>query len=297
MPKTTLSFYLHIIAVAVIVFALGHFFYAHPEERAAAGVSKDGAQKESVYDRVIRTGTIRCGYAVWPPFFRKDANTGQLSGFNYDIIEAVGRELNLKIDWVEEAGFGNYIEGLKAGRYDVMCQTVWPDAGRLKNALVTIPAHYHKVHIITRSDDNRFDNGWQILNDPKFKVVAVDGDITDTIARTDFPKAQLVSLPQAADARQMFTEIETGKADATFVDYGFFLDYDKQNPGKLKVAGNVLRVYGSVFSVNNGEVMLKTLLDNTLIALINNGRIKEILSQHPTTAMSPAPTFVNTEQK
>ena len=297
MPKTTLSFYLHMIAVAVIVFALGHFFYAHPEERAAAGVSKDGAQKESVYDRVIRTGTIRCGYAVWPPFFRKDANTGQLSGFNYDIIEAVGRELNLKIDWVEEAGFGNYIEGLKAGRYDVMCQTVWPDAGRLKNALVTIPAHYHKVHIITRSDDNRFDNGWQILNDPKFKVVAVDGDITDTIARTDFPKAQLVSLPQAADARQMFTEIETGKADATFVDYGFFLDYDKQNPGKLKVAGNVLRVYGSVFSVNNGEVMLKTLLDNTLIALINNGRIKEILSQHPTTAMSPAPTFVNTEQK
>ncbi len=305
MPKTTLSFYLHIIAVAVIVFVAGNWLSSRgaaegsPDAMLMSGDSSSSARndnKETAYDRVMRTGQIRCGYALWPPFFRRDPNTNQLSGFNYDIIEAVGRELNLKIDWVEEAGFGNYIEGLKAGRYDVMCQTVWPDAGRLKNALVTIPAHYHKVHIITRADDARFDGGWQKLNDSRFKVVAVDGDITDTIARTDFPNAQLVSLPQSADARQMFTEIETGKADATFVDYGFFLDYDRQNPGKLKIAGNVLRVYGSVFSVNNGEIMLKTLLDNTLTALINSGRIAEILHRHPTTAMPPAATYIPSSQ-
>ena len=251
--------------------------------------------KESVFEKVVSSGELNCAYAIWPPFFSKDALTGELSGFNYDIIEAVGRELGLKINWSEEVGFGNYIEGLRSGRYDAMCQTVWPDPARFKNALVTIPAHYHKVHVVVRADDTRFDDGWRKLNDPQFKAVVVDGDITDTIARTDFPKATIVSLPQAADARQMFTEIETKKADATFVDYGFFKDYDSKNPGKLKRAGNVLRVYGSVFSVPSGETELKMLLDNALIALINSGRIEEILRKHPTTAMAPAPTYTPLE--
>lgn len=215
-----------------------------------------------------------------------------MSGFNIDIFEEIGKELGFEIEWTEEVGFGNYIEGLKAGRYDVMCQTVWPDPARFTNALVTIPAHYHKVHVVSRADDTRFDEDWRSLNDPQYKAAVVDGDITDTIARTDFPKAQVVAIPQAADARQIFTEIEMGKADATFVDYGFFLDYDRQNPGKLKIAGDVLRVYGSVFSVNNGELMLKTLIDNAIIALTNSGRIEQILRQHPTTAMSPNPTFL-----
>lgn len=243
-------------------------------------------------DRVLESGEINCAYALWPPFFDKDPNTGALSGFNYEIFNAMGRELGLKINWVEEVGFGNYIEGLKTGRYDAMCQTVWPDPARFKNALVTLPAHYHNVYIITRAVDSRFDNGWTILNDPQYKVSVVDGDITQSIAQTDFPLAQQVSLPQAADARQIFTEIETGKADATFVDYGFFQDYDRANPGKLKIAGDVLRVYGSVFSVPSGEVEFKMLLDNALIALINNGRIAEILEQYPTTAMAPAPTYL-----
>jgi ABC-type amino acid transport substrate-binding protein len=255
------------------------------------------ADSTSAFDRVIQKQEIRCGYASWPPFLSKDPNTGKIVGFNVDIIEAIGKELGLKIVWTEEVGFGNYIEGLRTGRYDMMCQTVWPDAGRLKNALVTIPVHYHKVHVIVRADDKRFDNGWQKLNDPQFKAAVIDGDITNSIANLDFPKAKLDSLPQTADAAQLFTDVETGKADATFVDYGFFQDYNKKNPGKLKIAGEVLRVYGSVFSVNNGEVQLKDMIDNALILLINSGRIAEILHKYDPASMPPAPTFVPSSGK
>ncbi|MBI1273587.1 MAG: transporter substrate-binding domain-containing protein [Alphaproteobacteria bacterium] len=246
---------------------------------------------ETAYERVMRTGTLRCAYALWAPFFQKDANTGKLSGFNYDIFMEIGKELGLKIEWAEEVGFGNYIEGLNTGRYDAMCQTVWPDPGRFTKATVTLPAHYHKVYVVVRADDNRFDNGYARLNDPSFKTVAIEGDITETIARTDFPQAKLVSLPQAADASQLFMEIAAGKADATFVDWGFFKSYDEANPGKLKTAGKVLRVYGSVFSVKLGDLDLKALFDNAIIALTNNGKIAEILQRFPTTAMPPAPTY------
>jgi len=283
------------IYIITIILAVGAS-YLTTQQMADSSVAVqdagEGSAEQAAYGRVMQAQTIRCGYALWPPFSNKDPNTGKLSGFNIDIFTEIGKELGFKIEWVEEVGFGNYIEGLKAGRYDAMCQTVWPDPARFTNAMVTIPAHYHKVHVVTRADDTRFDADWRVLNNPEYSAAVVDGDITDTIARTDFPKAQVVAIPQAADARQIFTEIETGKADATFVDYGFFLDYNNANPGKLKIAGDVLRVYGSVFSVNNGEVMLKTLLDNAIIALTNSGRIEQILRQHPTTAMSPAPTYL-----
>lgn len=257
-------------------------------------IGKDGGASahETAYERIMRTGTIRCAYALWPPFLDRDPNTGKLSGFNYDIWTAIGRELGLKVEWVEEVGFGNYIEGLKTGRYDAMCQTVWPDPGRFKNALVTLPAHYHKVHVVVRADDRRFDQGWAKLNSPEFKAAVIDGDITDSIAQTDFPLMKRDSLPQATDARQMFTEIETGKADATFVDYGFFKDYDSKNPGKLKIAGSVLHVYGSVFSLPPGEIALKSLVDSVMLKLTNSGDIATILSHYVTTAMPPAPTYV-----
>lgn len=253
----------------------------------------EAPSNNSAFDRVIENRTIRCGYASWAPFLQKEPNTGELSGFNVSIFNQIGKELGLKIDWVEEVGYGNYIEGLNAGRYDAMCQTVWPDAGRFTNALVTLPVHYHKVHVIVRADDKRFANGYSNLNSPDFTIVVIEGDITETIAKTDFPNAKLVRLPQNADASQLFLELVSNKSDAMFIDWGFFNSYDKTNPGKLKTAGNVLRVYGSIFSVKSGEIALKALLDSAIIALVNNGKIKEILEQHPTTAMPPAPTYID----
>ena len=45
--------------------------------------------KESTYERVIRTGEIRCAYAVYEPPLIKDPNTGKLSGIFYDVMEEV----------------------------------------------------------------------------------------------------------------------------------------------------------------------------------------------------------------
>ena len=48
-----------------------------------------GDDKESAYERVIRTGIIRCGYFVWPPFLAIDPNTNKKSGIFFDIVEEI----------------------------------------------------------------------------------------------------------------------------------------------------------------------------------------------------------------
>ncbi len=70
MPKTTLSFYLHIIAIAVIVVGLNNYLSSRTPDRAegspsiisgdsssASGLARND-NKETVYDRVMRTGVI-----------------------------------------------------------------------------------------------------------------------------------------------------------------------------------------------------------------------------------------------
>jgi ABC-type amino acid transport substrate-binding protein len=250
------------------------------------------AVAESTYQRVVRTGVIRCGYASWAPFISKDPNSGAIVGFNHDIFEAIGKELGLKVEWTEEVGFGNYIEGLNTNRYDMMCQTVWPDPGRFKNATLTLPVHYHKVYVVARANDERFDRDYEKLNDASFVAAAIDADITQSIAQVDFPKAKIDALPQNADAGQLFMEVADGKADATFVDYGFFQDYDKKNPGKLKTVGSLLHVYGSVFSMKAGEMDMKNLIDSAIVSLTNKGVIANILSRVDPNSIPPAPTYL-----
>lgn len=79
------------------------------------------ADKETAYDRIMKSGEIRCGYAISPPAMVQDPNTGEISGMDYDIWQEIGKELGVKIVWPEEAGWGNYITGLNSGRYDAFC--------------------------------------------------------------------------------------------------------------------------------------------------------------------------------
>src|ERR1700722_11275546 len=79
-------------------------------------------KQESLYDRVIRTGKIRCSYFVYNPICIKDPVTGKLSGIGVDALELVAKKLGLTVEYGEEVGLETLIEGLKTRRYD-LCVT------------------------------------------------------------------------------------------------------------------------------------------------------------------------------
>jgi len=70
-------------------------------------------ETNSLYQRVIKSGTIRCGYGMFPPYCMKDPNTGKLSGIFVEILNEAGKNLGLKIDWSEEVGWANIIQGIE----------------------------------------------------------------------------------------------------------------------------------------------------------------------------------------
>ena len=64
---------------------------------SSCATSSNGMQspsKQSLYERVIQSGKIRCCYIVYPPDCIKDPNTGKLSGISVEAIELVAKKLD-----------------------------------------------------------------------------------------------------------------------------------------------------------------------------------------------------------
>lgn len=240
--------------------------------------------RESAYDRVMRTGTIRCGIVLWPTYIEKDPNSGALSGLWYDYMEALASSLHLKIEWMPETTYPQMPEDLQSGRYDVFCGGLWPDAELSRSLDFTIPISYQVVQAFVRADDRRFDGNLAAINDKAVRVSVIDGLTPDIIRREDFPESTPVSLPQSTDVSQTFLEIVNNKADITFNSPETAERFTENNPGKLRQVETdaPLRLYPEVLAVRLGEDKLRRMLDNATVFLLNDGRVEKLLKKYET---------------
>lgn len=247
-----------------------------------SGNDAKAVQLEPVYERIIKNQTVRCGYAVWPPFFVKDPNSGEMSGIGYDFFETMAKSLGLKVEWTEEVGYGNYIEGLNTNRYDAFCTTVWPDAGRMAQTTLTVPTYYSTLYAYVRADDTRFDSDVSLINNPDVKIAAIEGDVTYSISQLEFPKAALYALSQMEDGGAMLMAVKTGKADVALLDEGIAEDFLATNLGSIRKVENAppVQAFGEHISIPKGEYQLKNMFDTAITTMINSGTAERILKKY-----------------
>ena len=237
---------------------------------------------ETAYDRVMRTGVLRCGYADWPPYVLiKDATTGKLSGIAPDITEAVAQKLHLKVEWTENTGWGSFVESLRDRRIDMMCAFSWRNGDRGRYLAYTMPVFYSAVFPYVAVDDHRFDKDLSLINSPAIRISAMDGETSDEIAKQYFPKATPVSVPQLGQITDILMNVATHKADVVFNEPSFVNDYIKANPNSLRRAQEEpFQTYPSVFAMDIHEMQLREMVDSALTELLNQGGIDQILSKY-----------------
>ena len=246
-----------------------------------AFTTKTITTKETVYDRVMRTGTIRCGYNTEPPFVVVDPNTHKVSGAGVDIIEEMGRLLGLKVDWTEQVGWDLISAGLQTDRYDLVCNGKWVLAPQARGGQFTPPIYFSTVQAYGRVDDTRFDGNLGHLNDPAFTVTSMDGEVNYYIARDLFPSAKRVEFPSMTDNGQLFEAVLTKKADITFAASFLGSDYMSRNPGKIKqVSVRPVALFDTAFMYKAGESAFGGVLDAAIRQMQAAGTIKAILDRY-----------------
>lgn len=241
-----------------------------------------GERKESVYDKTLRTEEIKCGYALWSPALYKDPNSNELKGYIYDIIEAAGQKMGIKIVWAEEAGWDTIVEGLKTRRYDMICTGLWATAARGRHIAFSQPFYYAPLYAVVRANDHRFDEDLSILNDPAYKIAVLEGEMSAIYAARHYPIASLHSIPQITGNSQVIKDVADKKADITFLEPSSFYEFDKNNPGVLRILDkeNPLNVLPTGFGLPIGDTAFADMVNAAVNELLYDGTIDRILKQY-----------------
>ena len=276
------------LAVLLVMLTTGPSAYAFGIERVTG----------TTMERIEKTGTIRCGYFTWPRYIAKDPNTGKLSGINYDMMEAIGKNLGLKIEWVAEVGVGDVATALDTNKFDVMCATVWPSPVRMRNLTLTLPTMYSVAYAFVRQDDKRFDGDLSKANRKDVKVSGIDGDYTQDLSLEKLPLATQVRLAQTASGSEILLQVASKKADIVFSDQGMVNEFLKNSPNTLRRVEGIgpVRYYGETLAVKRGEYHLKNMLDTSIMQLTNDGVIKNLVAKYrqdyKAEMYPPSPSFV-----
>ena len=238
--------------------------------------------KETAYDRVMRTGVLRCGYADFPPYlFTKDPTTGKIAGVFAETTEAVADKLGLKVEWAEGTGWGNLVESLRSHRIDAFCAGKWRDAHRGRYIAYGTPLFYMSVYPYVRVDEHRFDKDLTAINSPEVRISAMDGEMSDLIAKQHFPKAVEVSVPELGQITDIFLHVADNKADVVFNDSAIAEAFMKANPDKLRrVQDTPYQVFPTSLVVELHETELLAMLDSAVVELQHSGDIERIISKY-----------------
>jgi len=263
---------LTIIIAALVTFGVVHF-NATPQS--------DTAKKETAYERVMRTGTLRCGYYIYPPETTKDPNTGAMGGWAHDIVEAAAKELGWKVEWSEEITLDTIYEGVDSGRFDALCSTLWESPQRSKHVLFTQTVGFVTYYPFVRADDTRFDSDLKRINDPAVKIAIMEGEYGQVVANELYPLAGQTPLPRASQYNLIYQEVATRKADVLFTSPSSGQEFIRANPGVLKMINKeVVLMPASVLMLQTDEVKLKNLFDSTIRHLLNRGVVQNIFAKY-----------------
>lgn len=237
---------------------------------------------QTAFDRVASSHTLRCAYAAYDPFLIIGADKN-ISGIFHDIVEEAAKRLNLKVEWVEEVGYGNINSGFMTNRYDAFCAGLWPAGSRAANTIFSHAVVWDPVSVWVRGDDARFDGHIDTLNDPAYKIAVTDGDATVSMADALFPKAARISMSQNQTIGEEIAQVTTGKADAMFRDYlaaARFMKDAPPNAIKDISPSKPPLIYALTIGFNQHETALRDMFDVVIDDMDRDGTIARTIKTY-----------------
>jgi ABC-type amino acid transport substrate-binding protein len=275
-----------VVGLAIILALLWNaaFFSRHPS-----------TAHDTVFDRVMHSGTLRCGYFTWKPFLIKDPNTGALSGIFYDYMNALGKSLSLKVEWVQEMGLGEFPAALNSGIVDAFCSGVYITGAKARAMDFAAPAFYVPLYAFARTSDDRFHHDISAINDQHFTMAVLEGGVTATIQEHQFPNTKLYSLPQLTSPAELFTSVAQNKADVAIYDLATYGDFNAHNPGQIaSISDQPVKIFPLALAVKPGENEFRQMLSHATSEVQLSGEMEKIIRKYeayPGSFYSVAPPY------
>lgn len=261
--RPTLPLRLLATVTAAIVAVLALAVLATP----ASALVDQAARPDETSVRVGTEGT-------YAPFSFTDPATGELTGFDVDVMRAVAEEAG----WAEpnfvEGQFDALFPALDAGRIDLIANQITISDEREARYLFTRPYTYSRGVIVVAADNDDI----KTLADIKGKVAA-ESETSNwgQVARDAGAKVQ--SVEQFGQAAELLAQ---GRVDVVINDNVAVLDYlASTGSDEVKIVGNAgdeISEQALVFAQDDQD--LRDQADAALAALGKDGRLSSISEEY-----------------
>lgn len=227
--------------------------------------SEEATNEEETTEKEVYTVATDNGYV---PFEFIDEETGELVGFDIDLMNALAEEAGIEIEY-ETLEFDGIVAGISSGRFDIAIAGMTITEERQESIDFTQP-YYEAGLILAVRDDNE---EIKSIEDVDGKVVATRTGSTSETYLKEHTDAIPEAFPQIIEGYQ---NVLAGRADAVLYDLPNVLFYSEQEAeGRLKTVGEKLtgEEYGIAFPKGSE---LRDVIDEALTTLKENGTYDDI---------------------
>ncbi|WWD80284.1 transporter substrate-binding domain-containing protein [Alkalicoccus halolimnae] len=205
------------------------------------------------------------------PFEFINEETGEVEGFDIDLINAIADEAGFEIE-IEVVEFDGIVSGMGTGRYDIGIAGMTITEERAENFEFSNP--YYSAGLILAVQEG--EEEIQSIDDVDGLRVATRAATTSETYLQENTDAEVVTFPDIVNAYQ---DLQAGRVDAAIYDLPNVLYYiDTEGVGEMETAGDTLtgEQYGIAFPEDSE---IREDVNEALATLMDDGTYGEIYQE------------------
>ncbi len=234
------------------------------------GTGARGTTLKDVKDEGVLTVATE---GTYPPFTFHEGGSGELTGYDVEIAEAVGKELGVDVEF-EETQWDAIFAGLEAGRFDMIANQVSITPEREQDYVFSAPYTFSKGVVVVNEGDSSISS----FDDLEGKTTAQ----SLTSNWYELAEQSGANIENVEGWAQAVTLLQQGRVDATVNDELTFLDYQNAEGGDtgLEVAATTDDEARNAFAFRAGSDDLAGAVDDALEQLRKDGTLTEISEKY-----------------
>ncbi|CAB1056835.1 hypothetical protein D1BOALGB6SA_1574 [Olavius sp. associated proteobacterium Delta 1] len=230
---------------------------------AVAGKAMDG---------ILKKGELVVGITGTQPPLNIADKDGEIIGYDADIAKLIAMNLGVKVKFAT-MHFAELLPALTAGKVDMILSSMTMTLERNRKVAFVGPYYVSGKGIVTKTQTIGALQQADGMNNPEFKIAALNGSTSQAFVEQAAPKAQLVPTKSYDEAIDMLLQ---DKVNAVVADYPFCAFTAFRHQDKGLVSGQSKLTVEPLGIAIPEDALLINWLSNFVNMLEASGQVKNL---------------------
>ena len=215
--------------------------------------------------------------ATFPPFDTIDENTGEIIGFDMDLIAAIGEDQGFQVEFVDMA-FESLIPAIETGNGDIIAAGMWSgDPERIAKVDFSETYWTDGAALLVKTENTAITGLDSLTADMKVATQIATNYADDLQAMVEEGTLGEAVILDGFDTCVL--QLINGDVDAVMAGASIVQAYMDKNPEALKVVGDKASYEDLGFAVQKGNAELLEKINAGLANVKENGTYDELLKK------------------